>query len=306
MIRPLSTLSIRHRSLKGSTQASPSQLQAKRVAADLLTHNGSPRHKQQAIDYIHAELGSCVSSADEYITLVLPPVLRNALVTLPAPYGLKGGAARELLGSLAHHRPLRHPRDIDVIRQGSSAVPNDSEIARTYMPLDYRHGARVELIRSMQQYLASRDVTVNELAVFSNSLSVSILGALDTLGHTIRPSRYRGGSIHRQPSLDGRIFLKAVRLFAEAENAGDPAELVGIPDTVAFSEVDLALHLDKAFQRNTNVARSFVDTLVLLGALPASREPLTALLDELDHLRYGENGLLPHAPKRDTRPEPGP
>jgi hypothetical protein len=74
---------------------------------------------------------------------------------------------------------------------------------------------------------------------------------------------------------------------------------VGIPDEVTFSDFDLALQLDKAFQRNADVAGIFVDTLVILGALPASSDPLAKLLEELEPLRIGEKGLLPHAPPRD-------
>ena len=193
-------------------------------------------------------------------------------------------------------RDFRAPRDLDLVRRGAFYVQQDESVAREFMPNDYRHGARVELIRSMTRYLSSRDITINELCALCEETNVSLLGALDTAGNVIRPSRYRGGSIHRQPSLEGKIFLKMVRLFAEAEHFGDASIMVGIPDAVIFSEVDLAINLDKAFQRETGVAQRFIDALVHLGALEASDDPLARVLEELEHLRHGELSLLPHAP----------
>jgi hypothetical protein len=293
----LPTLSIRHRSLASRAAPSETHLTARTIAADLIVHHGARQIAARAIEYLGKTFTCDVATTDGYLNLSLPSGIVDVANGLADPYGLKGGAARELLGAHAHGHPIRQPRDIDLIRRGSFAIAGDEIAAKTFMPHDYRHGARVELVRSMPKYLASRDITLNELAVFGNTASVSLLGALDSLGLTIRASRYRGGSIHRLPSLDGRMFLKMVRLFAEAECCGDPAQLVGIPDSVSFTEFDLALHLDKAFQRSAAVARAFVDTLVLLGALPASGDPLAAVLEDLDHLRHGENSPLHHAPK---------
>jgi hypothetical protein len=88
-----------------------------------------------------------------------------------------------------------------------------------------------------------------------------------------------------------------VRLFAEAEVHDEPAIIVGIPEAVSFSEFDLAIQLNKAFQRGEGVAQRFVDTLLLLGALDASYTPLPKLLEELEHLRHGERGLFPDVPE---------
>jgi hypothetical protein len=167
-------------------------------------------------------------------------------------------------------RAPRKPRDIDLIRKGNFPVPEDDLMAQRFMSRDFMHGARVELIRDIQRYLNSRDITLNEVAAFDRSVTLSLLAALDCVGHVIRPSQYRGGSIHRKPSLDGRILLKMARLFAEAEHFAEPALLVGIPDEVSFTEFDLAIQLNKAFQQGFAIARGFIDVLVLLGALEAS------------------------------------
>jgi hypothetical protein len=215
----------------------------------------------------------------------------------PSPYGLKGGAAREALTAALSVRPIREPRDLDIIRRGHFPIATDDAIAKQYMPRDYTHGARVELVRDFTRYLTTRDITINEVGIFDTALTSSLLAALDTVGYVIRPSHYRGGSIHRAPSLDGRTLLKMVRLFAEAEIHNEPAILVGIPEEISFSEFDLALQLNKAFQRGTPVAQKFVDTLLLLGALDASHTPLPKLLEELEHLRHGERGLFPDVPE---------
>jgi hypothetical protein len=86
------------------------------------------------------------------------------------------------------------------------------------------------------------------------------------------------------------------RLFAEAEHFNEPALIAGIPDEVSFTEFDLAIQLNKAFQRGTPIARGFVDILVLLGALKASIDPLHDTLAELRHLSLGECGLFPDVP----------
>lgn len=228
------------------------------------------------------------------LTLATEPTQQDTLP--PSPYGLKGGAARERVVSALGVRAPRPPRDIDVIRRGSFAIASDDAISARFMPRDYLHGSRVELIRDTKRYLATRDITLNEVGVFGTIAFTSAIAALDTVGHVIRPSYYRGGSIHRKPTLDGRVLLKMVRLAAEAEVFGDPFLLVGIPDEVSFSHFDLAIHLNKAFQRNTQVADTFVSTLITLAALPATAAPLTDLLEELEHLSHGERGLLPDVP----------
>ena len=74
--------------------------------------------------------------------------------------------------------------------------------------------------------------------------------------------------------------------------------LVGIPDQISFSEFDLAIHLNKAFQRGESVAEHFIETLVYLGVIEASATPLSQLLADLAHLRHGEKGLLRDVPER--------
>ena len=295
----ISLLSILHRSLTGQHSPTATQLCAREVATRFIGLSHLRINVEEAISFIRSICpDSILESPVEHVVIANLGDNPRHLDTLKLPksYGFKGGAARELLCDRLGLRDFRAPRDLDLVRRGAFYIQQDESVAREFMPHDYRHGARVELIRSMARYLSSRDLTINELCALYEATNVSLLGALDTAGNVIRPSRYRGGSIHRQPSLEGKIFLKMVRLFAEAEHFGDASRVVGIPDAVIFSEVDLAINLDKAFQREGGVARRFIDALVHLGALEASDDPLARVLEELEHLRHGELTLLPHAP----------
>jgi hypothetical protein len=188
-------------------------------------------------------------------------------------------------------------RDIDLIRQGNHFLAEDELVARDAMPDDYLRGARVELVREKNRYFATRDLTINEVMYLDGVLSVSFLGLLDSIGHTLRPSRYRGGSIHRPPDLSGRIALKMARLRGEALVDGVSWCIVGLPEQCAFSELDLAVHLGKAFQNGTDAAEEFVRTCVILGMLPERPKPLLAALLDVEHLRHGENSPLKYVPK---------
>ena len=217
-----------------------------------------------------------------------------------APYGVKGGAARRLmLGVLGI--PSLEARDLDLIRKGAYSVSADNEVAAHFMPEDFRHGGKVELFTDMTRYMASRDLTINEVVHIDNELIISPFALLDTLTRTIRPSRYRTGTLSKPPQLSGRTFLKMIRLRSEFLAAGVEWQVVGIPDTVEFTETDLAMQLEKALQHNPLVGESFLSHLVRSEFLPATDPPLLRhILIELQHLTIGENALLRSLPDFNT------
>jgi hypothetical protein len=87
-----------------------------------------------------------------------------------------------------------------------------------------------------------------------------------------------------------------IRLYAEGSFNGENWTITGIPEEVAFSEFDLAVHLNKAFQRDQTVADRFLHTCELLSLIGASEARVRTALQELEHFRHGEQGLFPDVP----------
>jgi hypothetical protein len=256
---------------------------------------GSRRCIQKALSFI-AELAPQSSLLDDDI-LVLPLAASNlSSLGIPVGFGVKGGAAREALISTLSLRAPHQPRDIDLVRRGAYPLSTDDVIAKRIMGRDFEHGARVELIRNLGGYLRSRDISINEVTALDTTVHTSLLCALDTIGHVLRPSRYRSGTLHKRPSLFGASLLKMARLYAEGAVIGENWSITGIPEEVTFTEFDLAIHLNKAFQRGELVADRFLHTLELLSLFPATDNRVARALREVEHLRHGEKGLLPDVP----------
>jgi hypothetical protein len=214
----------------------------------------------------------------------------------PHPYGVKGGAARYLLLELLGVR-TPDPRDIDVVRKGSHPIATDDKVAAHYMPDDYRFGGKIELFTDLDRYLSSRDITINEVIYLDETLTFSPFAFLDSITRTIRPSRYRTGTLSKPPQLSGRVFLKMIRLRAEFLSYHENWQVVGIPDDVEFSETDLAIQIEKALQRGPHVAESFLEHLVEAEFLELGSPPLLGtMIQELDHLTIGESALIRSLP----------
>ena len=288
----LSTLTLTERSLTATSPISPIASKAREIAHLFIADRGGRRAIDAATSFLRNDANVALRVESGHAILEGPP----SSIAIPEDYGLKGGAARERLIGALGIRDTRPPRDIDLIRRGRFARPEDDAHARTFMTRDYLHGARVELVRDLNRYLSSRDLTINEVASFDTTLSVSLLGLLDTFGHVLRPSYYRGGTLHKKPSLDGRILLKMIRLYAEGICADEGWTMVGIPEETSLSEFDLAVHINKAFQRGRDVAERFLESCALLSVIPAREDLLKKTLGDLEHLRHGERGLLPDVP----------
>jgi hypothetical protein len=252
--------------------------------------SASPHHRNQA----GSITWSYSSKEHSFLTTVQAPEI---LADLPNNVGVKGGVARSLLLSLLGV-PTLPPRDIDIIRKGSFRAPSDEDLARRYMSDDYRFGARVELFDSASKHLSSRDITINEVMYFNGTLMCSPFAALDALTFTLRPSRYKGGTLSRQPQLLGRVLLKMLRLRAEMTHSGSNWRVVGIPDDAAFGEFDLALHLEKSLQRSPLIAESFLQHTQTAGFLEYSgSELLLPVLEDLIHFTVGESSVIRSLPQ---------
>jgi len=290
-----STLSVSQRALLSERPLSHNQARAQALANQLIQSYTSRSAIQEALSFIDEFAPDRSFVDDERLSIPIPSSTLSAL-GIPAGFGVKGGAAREALIEGLSIRPPCHPRDIDLVRRGFHRSPTDDVAAKALMKRDFEHGARVELIRDLGSYLRSRDLSINEVVAIDTTVYSSLLCALDTIGHVLRPSRYRSGTLHKPTSLLGTSLLKMARLYAEGNLRGENWSMMGIPEAVSFSEFDLAIHLNKAFQRGEEVADKFLQTLELLSLLPATKNRIERALRELEHLRHGEKGLLPDVP----------
>lgn len=293
-----STLSISQRTLLPERRLSDIQAKAQELATRLIQSYSARHIVEEAWQFIQEHSPVETAVVDEHL-LLRPTTAPLSSLGIPAGYGVKGGAAREALVSALNLRTLRQPRDLDLVRRGSHRLPEDDKVARQFMGRDFELGARVELIRTLDGYLTSRDLTINEVVSIDCSVHASLLCVLDTIGQTIRPSRYRGGTLHRKPSLHGQSLLKMSRLFAEGACSGENWTITGIPEEVSFSEFDLAVHLNKAFQRGRPVADKFLHTCEILSLIVASDDRVRNALEELEHMRHGERGLFPDIPSEE-------
>lgn len=287
-----STLSISQRTLLPEQPPSHVQKRAQELATQLIQSYGARHVTQAALEFIAEHTAIEPSLSEEHLVFSLG----QPTTLVPAGYGVKGGAARESLAAALTIREPRQPRDIDLVRRGHHRTPMDDIVAKQCMGRDFELGARVELIRDLGGYLSSRDLTINEVVAIDSSVHASVLCVLDSIGLVVRPSRYRGGTLHRKPSLHGQSLLKMARLYAEGACNGESWTITGIPEEVSFSEFDLAVHLNKSFQRGRSVADAFLHTCEILSLLSASDNRVRHALEELEHLRHGERGLFPDVP----------
>ncbi len=294
-------LSLSHRTFEADGDVSEQVRVARDLAKRVIESHFKNHTTKEALDFINSVSAHPFASYGTHLE-----ARRSALPLsaggIPHPYGLKGGAARETLIETLDLRTPEKPRDLDLIRKGKHLTARDEEIAREFMPGDYHHGARIELITELPRYFASRDLTINEVAVIDDIVHTSILAVLDTIGQVIRPSRYRGGTLHRDPSISGRTLLKMIRLKAEGAVRGELWGLVGIPLETNYSETDLAIHLNKAYQRSKLVADLFATYCVTLGLFNPDKNALQHVLSELAHLSHGEHCLLKDVPREDLPP----
>lgn len=197
----------------------------------------------------------------EYIRIPDVDIPESSL--LPPSYFIKGGGARLALAILLrreHEEPAL--RDLDLFRISTRWHPLDSELAERFMPDDLAHGHGVELVPTLEAYLATRDLTVNQVALVESTLICSPLAILDFVCRVIRPARYYPGTLHRPLALQGRVVTKMFRFRAER---GEEWSIVGIPRDSTMSSFDIALHLDRALSRGRPVAIEYLKQLSAAG-----------------------------------------
>jgi hypothetical protein len=165
-----STLSISQRSLLPERPLSPLQARAQTLSSLLIQSYTSRRAVQDALSFIEEHLSSQCVFEDDILSFTLSP-LTLASLGIPAGFGVKGGAAREVLISGLSLRTAQQPRDIDLVRRGAYRIPADDEVGRAFMGRDFEHGARVELIRDLSGYIRSRLMRSRQFMMSSTHLS---------------------------------------------------------------------------------------------------------------------------------------
>lgn len=300
-----STIRISQRTLPPEGSLSPTQERAQELASNLIQSYSSRHTTREGLEFLRDHAPCEFMQDGEHLIIERSSTL-PWIRDIPPSYGVKGGAAREELVSVLGLREPRQPRDIDLVRRGHHRVPDDDVVARVYMAKDYSHGARVELIRDMENHLVTRDLTINEVVVVDGQIYATLLCLLDSFGHVIRPSRHRGGMPVGRPKrvqalfgLTGESLLKMARLYAEGSCNGESWSMGGIPEEVTIYEFDLAIHLNKSFQTGREVALAFLRTCEILSLIKPTGDRLRNTLDELAHLRHGERGLFPDVPDKE-------
>lgn len=213
------------------------------------------------------------------------------LPRLPKTYAFKGGAARLALQSvLGGKREMSAPRDLDVARIGGFASPLDKKVAARFMAEDFRHGDGVEVVKSLQHYFSSRDLTINEAIILAGQLVCTRRALSDCLMGILRLTDH----LHRQSASErNKILIKALRIQAEQKVlSGRTWRLVEAAALKQVNPFHIAVHLGRALQCGKNAAEDFVRALMEAGVL--SINPAGGLLEKaLEDLRLlGLNGSL--------------
>ncbi len=203
--------------------------------------------------------------------LELPEGTETMLPKLPPGYLYKGGAARTMLMYALGLKAVP-PRDLDiVVEKGVGNSEERAEIARTYMPDDYRNGYGVEELE--KNYFDTRDFTVNEVLCTDKKVIATQQCLLDTVRNIVRiadyerKERFRGrGDYYVKP----KLLAKALRFLAQWQESGYAATFANA-EAVRWIGIDafhMALHLDRALQSGHAVAQQYVNKLQEMKQIP--------------------------------------
>lgn len=149
--------------------------------------------------------------------VVLSATCLYQLPTLPEGYGFKGGAARAALEAELGSFP-GPVRDLDLVRIGPGEQGEEARLAEMYMPDDAAHGWGVEEIRSLADYLNTRDFSINEVILVGDLLIASFDAIDDMLDRVIRPSAFEQNADGGVPT---KLTVKALRFQAERALVGE-------------------------------------------------------------------------------------
>lgn len=222
-------------------------------------------------------------------------IVKNNLIAISAPklnkvseldhgYGYKGGAARLALFAIIGDNVQNFiPRDLDLVRISTRDSEKDHEMAKTFMPDDFEHGHGVEIVASIDRYLNSRDIRINEVLLINKRIFCSKGALIDALNGFIRPTDYIK---EQNTKIPGKIVCKMLRLQAESLVRGRPFELKDFPANAKISHFGLALHLNRALEQNSRVASWYLKLCIEHGFIEqrGQKQEIGDIIENLKHL----------------------
>lgn len=214
---------------------------------------------------------------ESIVTRSVPPEILKELglddIELPEGYCIIGGAARSVAFAVLHSDMAPPPiRDLDlgyIIDQDPDLSRYD-ELSAKFMPDDYEHGNGAQGIDEVEDYMNSRDFTMNQVILQGNRLTITKRAVDDIKRGVIRVASY-GEAWYPESDLDrkhvsDRLAIKAQLMSVVMHDSGhdvvvDP-EMVNRQSSDYFS---LALFLQKAFEYGDGVPEKFLDNLRKVG-----------------------------------------
>ena len=210
-------------------------------------------------------------------TLRIDPAVARGLPPVPEGYGFKGGVARKVLArTLRANAFASAVRDIDLLRTADTPGDEDHRLASLYMPDDLTLGEfGIEVLHDPVPYFNSRELTVNQLVLLGDELTVSHGCLLDTLGLTLRIT---GAHLTRTRGyVHPGVALKALRFAANLTvEGGEPRVL---PFRVTPRRMKhgfdfyFALHLSRVYENGESAAAVYVRLASDRGFLRRARLP---------------------------------
>jgi hypothetical protein len=218
-------------------------------------------------------------SADSHIVRFKAPRLAR-VPRIPSGYGFKGGVARLALQTvLGRVTGNELARDFDLVRFGRIPSRMDRQVAERLMESDFRHGAGVELVESLDRYFSTRDLSVNEAILISGQVICTQQALVDTIHGKIRPTQHVKRS---DGTLEPLVAMKTLRFQAEALAKGRNSAIVGLTRPLECVPFALAVHLERALDSGNSVAEIFLQQCMAWEALPKEIINLDQLKTFLD------------------------
>lgn len=217
---------------------------------------------------------------------------------IPEGYAYKGGAARALLLRTLGKNRKYIPRDIDLIRLSSEPYSGaDRDLSERFMKDDYEFGDGVEPVGSTEDYLTTRDFTINELYATDSEIIATPQCIKDTIRGIVRITDYERNLFYGHGD---KMLSKMLRLYSEGIVEDIPFMLmdikVGELGESFITPFWLAVQLDRAFQKGRTHAEEFVRTLILHNQIPDSITKASQARDYLLNLLQSNDFYFRYAP----------